>query len=73
MTKKTITLNNVKLYKPKSKSKQSEIAVEKEHTPQKRVAKIIAGNHNDEHNGHTYYPALKKMEKKLKSTNKGKK
>ena len=69
--KKTITLKNVKLYKPKSKPNEEGIKVEMEHTPQKRVARIIQGNHDDEFKAKKggkppYYPALKKMEKKIK-------
>jgi hypothetical protein len=64
--KKTITIKNAKLYNPKAKPTKQGVKVEMEHTPQKKVARIIAGNHEDEFKGKKYYPALKKMEKKLK-------
>lgn len=68
--KKTITIKNAKLYKPKTKPSKQDVDVEMEHTPQRKVAKIITGNHDDEFgkkNGKSkYYPALKKMESKLK-------
>ena len=60
--KKIITVKDAKFYKPKSKPDKQGIKVEMEHTPQKRVARIISGNHIDEHKG--YYPVLKKMESK---------
>lgn len=46
--KKTITIKNAKLYKPRSKPTAQGVKVEMEHTPQKKVARIIAGNHDDE-------------------------
>jgi len=68
--KKTITLKNVTFYKPKSKGSKEGREVEKEHTPNQKVQNIIAGNHEDEFKG--YYPALKKMEKKLNRNKRGK-
>jgi hypothetical protein len=49
----------------KCKIKPSWIKVELEHTSSKRIAKKIATDHVREH-GCGYYPALKKMEARLK-------
>jgi len=71
MKKKIITIKNAKFYKPKSKPSKEGIKVEMEHTPQRKVAEVITGNHDDEF-GKTkkgksrYYKALKPMEQKLK-------
>jgi hypothetical protein len=70
--KKTITIK-AKVYKPKKRSYPAKALkqgtkVEKEHTPNKKLASTIAKNHLDESPG--YYGMLKKVEKKLK---KGKK
>jgi hypothetical protein len=61
--KKTIQLK-VKMYQPKSKPTKQGIKVELEHTPSKRLAGLIAGNHLDEDK--QYYSKLKKVEKKKK-------
>lgn len=66
---KTVTIKNVKLKKPKSKSYDKEqlkqgMKIEGEHTTNKRVKKVIAQNHLDEDKG--YYKKLKKVEKKKK-------
>lgn len=64
--KKTITIK-AKIYKPKAKKypekplKQG-TKVEKEHTPNKKLASTIAKNHLDEDK--KYYTKLKKVEKK---------
>jgi hypothetical protein len=69
--KKTITVKNVKFIKPKkpldSYSKKGQ-NVEKEHTSNKKVQKIIDGNHEDEFPN--YYSGLSKMEKALKEAHK---
>lgn len=65
--KKTITIKNVKFIKPKStkydkKSLAEGMKVEREHTKNKKVAKVIAENHLDEKKD--YYKKLRKVEKK---------
>ncbi len=65
--KKTITIKNVKFVKPKSntynkKSLAEGMKVEKEHTKNKKVQKVITKNHLDEDK--KYYKKLKKVEKK---------
>ncbi len=60
---KTVTVKNVKLKKPKSKSYDKEqlkkgIRIEGEHTTNTRVKNIIAENHLDEDK--SYYKRKKK-------------
>jgi hypothetical protein len=69
--KKTITVKKAKFVKPKKKDKEYNqkqlkegIKVEKEHSKQKKVQKIIAENHLDE--SKDYYKKLKKVEKSKK-------
>jgi hypothetical protein len=64
---KTITVKSVKFKKPKSKKYDKKLIKEgmdkeKEHTSNKKVQKIIAGNHLDEDK--KYYKKLKKVEKR---------
>jgi hypothetical protein len=66
---KTITIKNVKLKKPKSKSYDKKqlkegMKIEGEHTANKKVKSNIAKNHLDEDKN--YYKKLKKVEKKKK-------
>lgn len=73
MPKKTVTIKNAKLYKPAKSGSKKGTKIEMEHTPQKKVANIIAGNHEEEHKD--YYDkkkGLPAMEKKLNKS-KGKK
>ena len=72
MAKKIVTIKSAKLYAPRSKPDTAGVKVELEHTPQKKLAKLIAAHHKDEL-GKGYYPALKKMEKRLKAKDKSKK
>ena len=65
--KKTITIKNVKFIPPKqSKYPKAKVTqgmnVEKEHTKNKKVQKIITKNHLDE--SKNYYKKLKKVEKR---------
>jgi hypothetical protein len=70
--KKLITIKNAKLVKPKKplgKYSKVGVSVEKEHTPNTKIARIIAANHKDEA-GDAYYKSLSKMERKLKKRGK---
>jgi hypothetical protein len=67
MAKKTITIKNAKFYKPKSKGSKKGTKIEMEHTPQKKVAKIISGNHEDEAGSGYYGKDFDEFEKKVKS------
>jgi hypothetical protein len=73
MTKKTVTVK-AKLYKPAKVGSKKGTKIEMEHTPQKKVARIIAGNHEDEHpnyyNSKTGLPAMEKKLSKGKSKKK---
>jgi len=68
MSKKTITVK-AKIYKPKKLGSKKGTKIEMEHTPQKKVARLIAGNHEDE--SPIYYKELPKFERKLKKKSKG--
>jgi len=63
MSKKTITIK-AKIYKPTSKGSDKGMKVELEHTPNKRLARIIAANHEDE--DPSYYKAKRDTMKKVK-------
>jgi hypothetical protein len=72
MTKKTIVIK-AKLYKPTKKGSKKGTKIEMEHTPQKKVARIIAGNHEDEHpNYYNSKTGLPAMEKRLSKSKRGK-
>lgn len=65
--KKIITVKNAKFYKPKSKGSKKGTKIEMEHTPQKKVAKLIDGNHEDEAGKGYYGKDFDKFEKTVKA------
>ena len=65
-TKRPTIIVKAKMYKPPANPTKQGIKVEKEHTPSRRIAGIIASHHQAEDK--QYYPKLAKMEKSSKKS-----